>query len=189
MIVDVSLNTLMAQRKTEQLEGGNKRSVAQKARRAKELRSISELADANLAVADAWRVIRPEHLEAIKLRLVAGDTLGNICRELGIERGVVCQYVYEHPEFAQEYLAFKEFGTHAMWDRLLEMIPDTTMSSADKMFAYKVINSYTSKINRTTYADGLRVDQNVAVSVSMSQWGLGGPVIDGNVIEDPDQDD
>ncbi len=179
----------MAQKKTPRLEGSSARSVAQKARRAKELSTISELADQNLTPSDGWRTIHPEHIEAIKTRVIGGDTLPNVCRALGINEQSVTRYLHENKEALTEYLDWKSFGTHAMWDRLIDMIPDKTMSPTDKMFAYKVINSYTGKINREVYADGFRVDSNVAVSVSMPQWGLGGPVIEGSIIEDPEQDD
>lgn len=151
----------MAQRKQQQLEGENKRSIAQKARRARELSAISELADQNLATTDEWRVLLPEHLAAIKFRLLGGDTLGNICRELGIERGVVCNYIYEHPEYAREVLDFKAFGAHSLYERLLEMIDDKEMSASDKLFAYKVISNYAPKINRETYGDKVQVEHTV----------------------------
>lgn len=176
----------MAQKKMKQLDEPSKASIAQKARRAAELKAISEIADQNLAITDEWRSLLPEHLEAIKVRLVAGDTLGNICRALGLDRGHVCSYVYHNPEFAREYLAFKEFGAHAMWDRLLEMIDDKDMSAGDKMFAYKVINSYTSKINRPVYGESVQVDQNVNITAPvMPDWFFGN-VVDGQLSDNSD---
>lgn len=176
----------MAQKKMQEISPENKRSIAQKARQAKGLSKVSEMADANLAITEEWRSLLPEHLEAIKVRLVGGDTLGNICRELKIDRGHVCNYVYNNPEFAKEYLAFKEFGTHAMWDRLIEMIDDDTMSAGDKMFAFKVINAYTSKINRPVYGESVQVDQTVTVTTPvMPDWFFGN-VVDGQLSDGSD---
>jgi hypothetical protein len=182
----------MAQKKTKQLEGQNARSVAQKARRARELSKISELADANLTPADEWRSIRPEHIEAIKTRIIGGDTLPNICRALGINEQSFTRHAHENPELLKEYLDWKSFGTHALWDRLFGMIDDTVMSGQDKMFAFKVISAYTGKINPDIYGERSKVDHNVTVQpVAMPDWSFG-QVIDVKPIEDktdPDDDE
>ena len=114
------------------------------------------MADANAAVTEQWRTLLPEHMVAIRVRLLNGDTLGNACRELGIERGVVNQYVFDNPEFAREILAFKAYGAHSLYERLIEMIDDKEMSASDKMFAYKVISSYAPKINKEVYSDTVK---------------------------------
>jgi len=177
----------MAQRKQKQLEGISAASVAQKARRAKELAAISEMADANLNPADKWRTVRPEHIEAIKTRIIGGDTLSNICRALGINEASFTRHAHENPELLKEYLDWKAFGTHAMWDRLFGMIDNTEMSGQDKLFAFKVINAYTGKINRDVYGEHAKVDHNVTVQpVQMPDW-VYGQVIDVPPEGDPDE--
>jgi hypothetical protein len=174
----------MAQRKTSQLEGESKRSIAQKARRARELKTISDLADENLAVTEEWRVLRPEHHAAIKLRLLGGDTLRKVCRDLGIEPGVVSQYIYDNPEYASEINSYRTFGAHQMYDRLVDMIEDTSMSPQDKMFAYKVISHLAPRLNREDYGDHVKVDQTLNVTAPViPDWFLGN-VVDGQLSED-----
>lgn len=176
----------MAQRKITEPQGENRRSIAQKARRAKELNAISKMADENAAVTDEWRVLLPEHMVAIKVRLLNGDTLGNACRDLGIERGVVNQYVFDNPEFAREILAFKAYGAHGLYERLIEMIDDDTMSASDKMFAYKVISNYAPKINKEVYSDSIQVDQTVTHNTPvMPDWFFGN-VVDGQLSDGSD---
>lgn len=186
----IVVNIRMAQRKQKQLEGQSAASVAQKARRSKELKTISEMADANLNPADEWRAILPEHIEAIKTRIIGGDTLPNICRGLGINQASFTRHAHENPELLKEYLDWKSFGTHALWDRLFGMIDNTEMNSSDKMFAFKVINAYTGKINREVYGEHVKVDQTVTVQpVSMPGWSFG-QVIDVTPTEvDPDDDE
>jgi len=147
------------------------------------------MADKNLLPEDGWRTIHPEHIEAIKTRIIGGDTLPNICRALGINEASFTRHAHENPELLKEYLDWKSFGTHALWDRLFGMIDNTEMNSADKMFAFKVINAYTGKINRDVYGEHQKVDHNVTVQpVSMPDWSFG-QVIDVKPIEDnPDAD-
>ena len=78
-----------------------------------------------------------------------------------------------------------------MWDRLFEMIDDKEMSGQDKLFAFKVINAYSSKMNREVYGEHIKVDQNVTVQpVSMPDWSFG-QVIDAKPLDtdDPDEDE
>lgn len=181
----------MAQRKTPRLDGPSAASVAQKARRARELSTISDLADKNLTPSDGWKTIRPEHIEAIKTRLIGGDTLSNVCRGLGINEASVTRYFHENKEALTEFLDWKAMGTHLLWDRLFDMIYDTNMSSTDKMFAFKVTNAYTGKINRPVYGENVQHDHAVAVNVSMPSWTYGATasVVDTSFEDvDPDAD-
>lgn len=185
------INIRMAQRKQKRLEGESARAIAQKARRAKELSTISEIVDRNLTPEDEWRTIHPEHIEAIKTRLLGGDTLSNVCKGLGINHQSVTRYFHENKEELAEFLDWKAFGTHLMWDRLFEMIDDKEMSGQDKLFAFKVINAYSSKMNREVYGEHIKVDQNVTVQpVSMPDWSFG-QVIDAKPLDtdDPDEDE
>lgn len=167
-----------------QVEGENKRSIAQKARRARELATISEMADANLADTEKWRVLLPEHLVAIKYRTLGGDTLGNICKDLGIPRSAVCNYIFDNPKYAKEWRSFRSFAAHMMYDDLVEMINNTEMSSGDKMFAYKVISHLAPRLNPTDYTDTVRVDQSLTLnSPVMPDWFFGS-VIDGQLSDD-----
>jgi hypothetical protein len=176
----------MAQRKTQQLDGESKRSVAQKARRARELKTISDLADENLALTDEWRTLLPEHHAAIKLRLLGGDTLRSICRSMGIEPGVVSQYIYDNPEYAAEINSYRTFGAHQMYDRLVDMIDDPSISPSDKMFAYKVISHLAPKLNRDDYGDQVRVEQSVTVTTPVMPDWFFGSVVDGQLTDDSD---
>lgn len=176
----------MAQRKQKQLEGPSAQAIAQRARRAKELSTISEIADQNLNPTDGWRTILPEHIEAIKTRLLGGDTLSNACRGLGINEASVTRYFHENKDELKDFLDWKAHGTHRMWDRLIDMIDDKEMSAGDKMFAYKVINSYTGKINRPVYGESVQVDQNVTVSAPVMPDWFFGSVVDGKLTDDSD---
>lgn len=180
----------MAQKKQKPLEGENARSIAQKARRARELSAISEIADQNLNPTDAWRAILPEHIEAIKTRLIGGDTLSNVCRAMGIDEASATRHFHENEEELVRFLGWKAFGTHRMWERLIDMIDDKEMSGSDKMFAFKVINAYTGKINPEVYGEHVKHDMNVTVQpVAMPDWSFG-QVIDAKPIEgDPDEDE
>ena len=176
----------MAQKKMVQLDGENKRSVAQKARRSRELKTISDLADANLADTEHWRILLPEHLVAIKYRTLGGDTLGNICKDLGIPRAAVCNYIFDNPEYAKEWRSFREFSSHIMYDRLIEMIDDDTMTPGDKMFAYKVISHLAPRLNPTDYSDTVKVDQSVTVTTPvMPDWFFSN-VVDGQLTDSSD---
>lgn len=183
----------MAQRKTTQLEGPSALAIAQRARRAKELSTISELADQNLNPTDEWRTILPEHIEAIKTRLIGGDTLPNACRGLDLDQASVTRYFHENKEALVEFLDWKSFGSHRMWDRLIDMIDDKDMTSTDKMFAFKVINAYTAKINRPVYGDSVNLHQTGNITIAAPQWMFGAPiseqVIDTDFTEDPDTEE
>lgn len=148
----------MAQRKQKQLEGSSAQAIAQRARRASELALISDIADQNLLPTDSWRTILPEHIEAIKTRLLGGDTLNNICRKLGINRASAVRFFHENNEMLEQYLAWKAFGTHALYENLLDLPFDDTMSDNDKMLYYKVVSNYAPKINRKDYGDKVQVD-------------------------------
>lgn len=176
----------MAQRKQKQLEGPSAQAIAQRARRAKELATISEIADQNLNPTDGWRTILPEHIEAIKTRLLGGDTLSNACRGLGINEQSVTRYFHENKEALGEFLDWKAHGTHRMWDRLIDMIEDNSMSAGDKMFAFKVINAYTGKINRPVYGDQIKVDQTVTHTTPVMPDWFFGSVVDGQLSGDDD---
>jgi len=148
----------MGQRKTQQLNGQAAASIAQKARRANELSKISEIADANLNPADEWRTVLPEHIEAIKTRLMGGDTLGNICKGLKIDRASVLRHFHENPELMRNYLDWKACGAHALYENLLDLPFDDSMSAADKLLYYKVVSNYAPKINRPVYGEKVQVD-------------------------------
>jgi hypothetical protein len=147
---------------------------------------VSLLADQNLNPTDGWKTILPEHIEAIKTRLIGGDTLSNVCSGLGINEASVTRYFHENDEALADFLKWKAHGTHKMWDRLIDMIDRKDMSPTDKMFAYKVINSYTGKINRDVYGDQVKVDQTVTVTTPvMPDWFFGN-VVDGQLTDDSD---
>lgn len=183
----------MAQRKTTRLDEPSAQAIAQRARRAKELTTISDLADQNLNPTDGWRTILPEHLEAIKTRLIGGDTLSNVCRAMGINEQSATRYFHENKEALVEFLDWKSFGSHRLWDRLIDMIDNKDMTSKDKDFAYKVINSYTGKINRTVYGDNMNLHQTGNITIVAPKWIQGAPiseqVIDTDFTEDPDSEE
>ena len=151
----------MAQRKQKQLTGEEAKSIAQKARRDNELALIAEIADSNLSPTDEWRSILPEHIEAIKTRLLAGDTLGRVCKRLGINRASVVRHIHENPELLEQYLAWKAFGTHMLYENLLDLPFDETMSDADKMLYYKVVSNYAPKMNRKDYGDKVQIEHQM----------------------------
>lgn len=151
----------MAQRKQKQLTGPSARSIAQLARQDRDLAKVAEIADANLNPTDEWRTVLPEHIEAIKTRLLAGDTLGRVCRRLGINRASVVRHIHEHPDLLEQYLAWKAFGTHQLYENLLELPFDDSMSDADKMLYYKVVSNYAPKMNRRDYGDKVQVEHSV----------------------------
>lgn len=176
----------MAQKKMAQLEGENKRSVAQKARRARELKTISEMADANLADTEQWRTLLPEHLVAIKYRTLGGDTLGNICRDLGIPRAAVCNYIFDNPAYAKEWRSFRAFSSHMMYDDLVEMIDNKEMSPGDKMFAYKVISHLAPRLNPEDYSETTKLDQSVTINTPVMPDWFFGSVQDGQLSDGSD---
>lgn len=174
----------MSQRKTKQLEGDSALRISRLARHKESLAKISEIAEANLNPLDGWRTVLPEHIEAIKTRLLGGDTLGNVCKGLGINEQSVTRYFHENKEARAEFLDWKAYGTHRMWDRLIEMIDDKTVSASDKEFAYKVINSYTTKINRQDYGNQPIVDQSVTINTPVMPDWFFGSVVDGQLGDD-----
>lgn len=176
----------MGNRKTKQLEGESAYRVAALARHSKGLAKVKELADQNLNPTDGWRTILPEHIEAIKTRLIGGDTLSNACRGLGINEASVTRYFHENKEALKDFLDWKTHGTHRMWDRLIDMIEDKEMTAGDKMFAFKVINAYTSKINRPVYGESVQVDQNVTVTAPVMPDWFFGSIVDGQLSDKDD---
>jgi hypothetical protein len=176
----------MAQRKTPTLEGPSAASVAQRARRASELAKITEIVDANLNPTDAWRTIHPEHIEAIKTRLIGGDTLNNVCKGLGIDRASVMRHIHENKELRKEYLEWRATGAHALYDNLLDLPFDDSMSAADKLLYYKIVANYAPKVNREELGDRMRVDQTVTVTTPvMPDWFFGN-VVDGQLTDEND---
>lgn len=148
------------------------------ARRASELSLISDIADQNLLPTDAWRTVLPEHIEAIKTRLLGGDTLSSVCRRMGIDRASVVRFFHENDDMLRQYLDWKAFGTHALYENLLDLPFDSTMSDNDKMLYYKVVSNYAPKINRQDYGDKVQMDVVQHPPV----------IIDWNVIEGPGGD-
>ena len=170
----------MAQRKTKQLSGQSAQAIAQQARRASELQTISDIADANLLPRDSWRTVLPEHIEAIKTRLLGGDTLSQVCRKLGIDRASVVRFFHENDDMLTQYLEWKAFGAHALYENLLDLPFDDSMSDADKMLYYKVVSNYAPKINRPVYGDKVQHDvvqhQPVILDLNVIQGPGGGGV-------------
>lgn len=174
----------MAQRRQKLLDEPSANSIAQKARRAKELATISEIADANLTPSDGWRTVLPEHIEAIKTRLIGGDTLGNVCRGMGLDRANVLRHFHENPALMKEHLAWRATGAHALYDDLLELPFRTDMSAADKLLYYKIVSNYAPKINRDIYTDSPLVNQSVTINAPViPNWFLGN-VVDGQLSDD-----
>lgn len=148
----------MAQRRQKQLEGESAAAIAQMARRDRELATIAQIADDNLNPRDEWRTVLPQHIEAIKTRLLAGDTLGRVCKRLGINRASVVRHFHENSALLEQYLAWKAFGSHQLYENLLDLPFDPTMSDPDKMLYYKVVSNYAPKINREVYGDKVQMD-------------------------------
>lgn len=176
----------MGNKKTKQLDGESAYKVAALARHSKGLAKVKELADQNLNPTDGWKTILPEHIEAIKTRLLGGDTLSNACKGLGINEASVTRYFHENKEALTDFLDWKAHGAHRMWDRLIDMIDNKDMSAGDKTFAYKVINSYTSKINRPVYGESVQVDQTITHTNPVIPDWFFGSVVDGKLTDDSD---
>jgi transposase-like protein len=181
----------MAQKRQTPLTKDEKISLTLKAQHSSRLQTLAKHVDDNLAMkpTESWRTLTVEHKEIVLFRLSGGDTVAEVCRELGISKGVVYMARHLDPEFKKEYHLARKAGADALADMIREVSRDTTLSDSAKKIELDALKWLASRYNRDEYSDHVRVDQNVAVSVSMPQWGLGGPVIDGSVIEDSEQDD
>lgn len=181
----------MAQKKLPKLDEQSKRAIQYAARTAESAKILSELADRNLAESDtnAWRKVSEEHKEIILYRIRGGHILSTVCREIGVDPATIRNLAAIDEEFDKRLAIASSHGQSAQVEKLYEIPYDTTLSDAAKKLLSDNIKWIAARSNRKAWGDSLQVDQNVAVSVSMPQWGLGGPVIDGSVIEDPDQDD
>lgn len=176
----------MSQRRNPPLEGQSARTIAQLARHSTRLAKVSEIADKNLAPTDAWRTVLPEHIEAIKTRLIGGDTLTGVCRVLGLDRANVLRHFHENKELLRDFLDWKAAGAHMLYENLLELPFDDSMRDADKELYRKIVSNYAPKINRDVYADNIRVEQTVTVTTPvMPDWFFGN-VVDGQLTDEND---
>lgn len=150
----------MAQKKAPKLDTVTARSIAQKARKTSELKAIAKIADENLRVSETnhWRVLAPEHLEAIRFRVLGGDTVSNICRELGIDAGHVANHIYLNPEYAAQLNEYRKHGAHALVDKLFELPFRDDMSDNDKKLYQNAITWYASRMNREAFGEKVTVD-------------------------------
>ena len=78
-----------------------RRALIDQAKTSSAYAELRRMADQNLAhdPSNSWRTLGNEHRETIIYRLLAGEMLGAICREMGIEPGIVRSALYYDEEF------------------------------------------------------------------------------------------
>lgn len=181
----------MAQKKLPKLDEPSKRAVHCAAKTIEGSKALAALADQMLTESDtnAWRTVSEHHKEVILYRIRGGELLTGICRAIGLDPANIRNLAAMDEDFDKRLALAYAHGQHAHVERLHEIARDTTLSDARAKLLSDNIKWIAARSNRKAWGDSLQVDSNVAVSVSMPQWGLGGPVIEGSIIKDPEQDD
>lgn len=181
----------MAQKKQKPLSASEKISLTMKAKHREQIAAIAEEADRNLQLkpTETWRTLTEEHKETVLFRCYGGDSVKQVCNELGISPGLINMAAYRDPEgFGKELALAREHGDHTQADSLLDIPFRTDMSDASKKLLFEGIKFLVSRRSRDTYTEHLKVDQNVTVQpVAMPDWSFG-QVIDVTPGEDdPDK--
>lgn len=184
----------MAQKKLPKLDEQSKRAIQDGAKTAAGAKALAELADRNLAESDtdAWRKISPQHKEIILYRIRGGELLTTVCKAIGLNPASVRNLAAMDEEFDKALAIAYQHSQHAQVERLYEIPLDTTLSDARAKLLSDNIKWIAARSNRKAWGDSLQVDQNVAVSVTMPTWSVGGPVqevIDADYTQDPDAEE
>lgn len=67
-----------------------------------------------------------ETLDRIFLRLVLGETMTTVCKDLGIDRSTIWRRITANPGFRDAYKRARELQAHALVDRALEIAADSS---------------------------------------------------------------
>ena len=123
----------MAQRK-QSSTSNHKRSVTQALAADGRGKDLAIIAKENLVLSptEQWRTLAPEHKELVVARAHGGETVSQICDDLGIDKGCVYLAAYNDPEYGQRLAIAREIGQHALVDKLLEIPLDKSMTTAEK---------------------------------------------------------
>jgi len=183
----------MAQKRQTPLTKEEKISLSLKAQHRERLTALAIEADKNLQLkpTETWRTLTEEHKEIVLYRCYGGDTVKQVCEELGISPGLINMAAYHDPEgFGTLLSKAREHGAHTQADMLIEIPFRDDMTDASKKMLMDGIKYLASKRNRSGYGEHSSVDHNVTVQpVAMPDWSFG-QVIDVKPIEDKtDPDD
>ena len=78
----------------------------------------------NQKPASNGRTYEPKTADIICARLCDGDTLTNICRELGMRPSTVYAWTQSHPEFAERFARARDFGDAVLEDAAIDYADD-----------------------------------------------------------------
>jgi hypothetical protein len=129
-----------------------KQSITQAIQAEDRGRALADISKQNLAISDtnSWRTISAEHRELVLVRCYGGETVSQICRDLGFEPGHIYQLAYMDDEFAQRLSLAREIGQHALVDKLLEIPFDKEMSHDDKKLYHKAITWTAARVAKNS---------------------------------------
>jgi hypothetical protein len=67
-----------------------------------------------------------ETLDRIFLRLVSGETMASVCKDLGIDRSTIWRRITANPGFRDAYKRARELQAHALVERAWEIAEDSS---------------------------------------------------------------
>ena len=100
-----------------------------------------------------------ETLDRIFLRLVLGETMTNVCKEVGIDRSTIWRRITANPGFCDAYKRARELQAHALVDRALEIADDSSKDTyidgeGRRRIDYDNINRAKLRVNYTKWFAG-----------------------------------
>jgi hypothetical protein len=141
----------MAQKK-HSVTTKEKMAVAQAIAKDARAKHLAEVAKSNLTLSptEQWRVISTTDKEIVIARCFGGETVTQICEDLGIDKGLIYTNAYYDHEFAERLAVARQMGQHALVDYLLDLPRDRSMTIAERELMYKSITFHATRIAKTS---------------------------------------
>lgn len=127
---------------------------------------VSEIAKAQLTPAIHNRKVTDAHLEAILIRVAAGDTVRNVCTELEISSGAVYQRAIDNPGYARRLEEARTLGAYALFDSMMDVAWDADEPVERSKLKVSVLDRLARTYNRNL-GDRQQVDVRQAVAYLM----------------------
>lgn len=164
----------MGRRAKRTLDHEEKIAVANKAQAAASMKTLTNIADKNLALDMSKRRMdmTSEQCEAIVFRVIGGATLGEACGHLGLDPAVVRNYAFKNDAFSEKLARAYAHGQHALVEELLRIPYDDGLNDAGKKLLSDNIKWIAARINRPTYGDNIKVDHTVEHKAFVFPTGL-----------------
>ncbi len=138
---------------------------------------IAELIASQSTPALNNRSFKPEMTEYMLASVARGNTVKDVCEELGIDNGLVNARSYDDPDFGAKMRRAREIGTLAQFDHMLSVAMDFSIPVADRRLIIEVLEKTAKAFNRNQFGDKPLVSlnsPNVTFNVTPTDFDFGG---------------